>query len=92
MDINNDSLVNPLDALWAVNAMNLDGSHALSKTRVEGVVKPFLDVNRDGHATPMDALWIINYLNQQAGGEGEGEGTAGATASTAPVIDLLMSR
>lgn len=87
-DVDDNDYVTALDALQIIEAINNTGVRELSKTRDEGVVKPFLDVTRDNYLTPRDVLWVINYLNQQAAaGAGEGEGESNTPA---PVIDQLM--
>ncbi len=68
LDVNDDKVIAPLDALVIINDLNTNGSRPLG-TPPQG--PPYLDVNGDGFVTPLDALLIINYLNFIAGGEGE---------------------
>lgn len=51
MDVNQDSVVSPSDALQVINS--LSGTTARQEQH---------DVNRDGEVTPLDALQIINHL------------------------------
>lgn len=62
-DVNNDSVVSPLDPLSVINRINSRGS-SLAETRVgEGEVSEFPDVNNDGLVDPLDALAVINAIN-----------------------------
>lgn len=61
LDVNQDTLVTPLDALLIINELNRDQSTDNEK----------LDVNEDGMVTPLDVLLVINHLNGHASGEGE---------------------
>ena len=62
-DVDNSTVVTPIDALIIVNEVNLTGSRSLSGTpRSEG--DPFCDVNGDGFLSPLDALIVINALNK----------------------------
>lgn len=59
-DINDDSIVSPVDVLLVINHIN--------------AAKPFdavMDVNRDQSIGPTDALAVINFLNASGAGEGE---------------------
>jgi hypothetical protein len=74
LDVNNDGVVSPLDALIIINRLN-GGSAAPTSSPFVHV--PFVDVNGDGACTAMDALLVINALNSRATGSvvsGEGEG------------------
>ena len=78
LDVNDDGIVNTLDAIMIINDINANGIRELPVERPEGTVPPLTDVNKDNHITPLDILIIINYLNElaaaeAAGGEGEGE-------------------
>lgn len=59
-DINNDSVVSPLDALLVINYLNQRSAQRPNTTF------GFLDVNGDGSVSPIDALWVINTLNGEA--------------------------
>ncbi|MCA9191341.1 MAG: hypothetical protein KDB03_06255 [Planctomycetales bacterium] len=69
LDVNNDSLVIPLDVLIIINDLNAKGSREL--TSGDTPAPPFIDVNGDGIVAPIDALIVINHLNSSGGGEGE---------------------
>ncbi len=74
-DVNNDGIVQPIDALIVINDLNRKGIRDLS-TRLQGSeqLPNFIDVSGDQKAAPIDALLIINYLNRQLGvKEAEGE-------------------
>ncbi len=58
MDVNQDGIVSPLDALWIINALNEAALGATDSTRLGA-----LDVSRDGELSPVDALLVINQLN-----------------------------
>ena|GEM_PF-1846826 len=83
LDVNNDGLVSPIDALLVINDMNRHGARSLSGS-AGGV--PYVDVNGDRAVSPIDALLVINAMNEPsrvassaaqvvaaAGTEGEGE-------------------
>jgi 6-phosphogluconolactonase (cycloisomerase 2 family) len=87
-DVDDNGYVTAGDALQIIEVINNTGIRELSKTRDEGVVKPFLDVNRDNYLAPHDVLWVVDFLNQQAAaGAEEGEGESKGAAL---VIDQLM--
>ncbi len=80
IDVNNDGIVTPRDALAVINFLNENppgSAPPLPSSGGEGGgVVEFPDVNGDGIITPRDALMIINALNarsanMRAGGEGE---------------------
>jgi hypothetical protein len=74
LDVNNDGVVSPLDALIIINRLNGGSAAPTSSPFVQA---PFVDVNGDGACTAMDALLVINALNSRATGSvvsGEGEG------------------
>jgi hypothetical protein len=81
LNVNDDTLVTPIDALLIINALNRGESGRLPLERPRPLTTPFYDVNRDGYLSPIDALQVINYLNR--GGDGEGE--AAASLETTPV-------
>jgi hypothetical protein len=70
-DVNDNNVVQPLDALIVINDLNRNGPRSLKTT---DPTFPFLDVNGDLSVSPIDALQIINFLNRQpSSGGGEGE-------------------
>jgi hypothetical protein len=87
LDVNQDTIVSPIDALLVISHLNRYGAGAFSPTLAaasgQGVPKFFLDVNVDGLVTASDAKLVIDYLNVkaaagassvQAEGEGESDG------------------
>lgn len=73
LDVNDDGVVSPLDALLVINYLNSGAEPFLPTSGV--VPPPFYDVNGDEFVTPIDALRIISFLNGNSGG-GAGEGEA----------------
>ena len=61
-DVNEDSSVTPLDALFIINYLNSNGSEPLPMDRSTSE-PPFYDVNKDGWISPVDGLQVINILN-----------------------------
>lgn len=90
IDVNNDGIITPRDALHVINFLNENGpgeTPPLPGTGGEGGSPAFPDVNGDGRITPIDALLIINELNNRSNGNngagnggnrlgGEGEGNS----------------
>ncbi len=61
-DVDNSTLVTPLDVLLLINNLNSEGPRELP-TRSEHTGDPFYDVNGDNFLTPLDALIVINAIN-----------------------------
>ncbi len=61
-DVDNSSLVTPLDVLLLINNLNSNGSRELP-TRTQNSGDPFYDVNGDNFLTPLDVLVVINAIN-----------------------------
>ena len=61
-DVDNSSLVTPLDVLLLINNLNSDGSRELPPRAQHGG-DPLYDVNGDSFLTPLDALIVINAIN-----------------------------
>lgn len=61
LDINEDNLVTPLDAIIAINALN--GGQAGVLAGSPGTDEFFLDVSGEGTLSPLDPLRVINHLN-----------------------------
>ena len=61
VDVNNDLVVSPLDALVVINRLNLPEQRVLSGHRTS--LAPFVDTDGDGRLSPLDALRVINVLN-----------------------------
>jgi hypothetical protein len=74
IDVNNDTVESPLDALLVINYLNANlygGNGALPPA--PAVPPPFYDVNGDDLVAPLDALLVVNFLNARAAGEGEAD-------------------
>lgn len=61
-DVDNSSLVTPLDVLLLVNQLNNSGSRELPP-RTPNTGDPYYDVNGDHFLTPLDVLVVINAIN-----------------------------
>jgi hypothetical protein len=68
LDVNDDGVVSPRDALLVINALN----RREAGISIKDYRQYYLDTNGDGLLTPIDALRVINRLNR-AEGEAEGE-------------------
>lgn len=70
LDVNQDTLVTPNDAMLVVNHLNRFGagpySPMLAAATGQGVPQFFLDVNSDGRVTAFDAKLVVDYLNLKA--------------------------
>lgn len=62
LDVDQDGLVAPLDALIAINALNSGQSGTLVGTPGNGDFP--VDITGDGVLSPQDPLFIINHLNR----------------------------
>lgn len=79
LDVSDNQVVDPLDALQVINHLNATGPGQLALPGPPNeVLPPLLDVDGDGHVLPHDVLFVINYLNRTGNsGEGEGDETSG---------------
>jgi len=79
LDVSDNAVVDPMDALQVINQLNTTGPAQLSLPDLPNKIRPpLLDVDGDGHVLPHDALFVINYLNRtNNSGEGEMEETIG---------------
>lgn len=89
-DVDENGMVEPLDALKIINDLNRHGSRNLTTSETVGA---FLDTNNDGRVTPADALKVINALNRQLRST-EGELSTNpaelvATPSSSPALSPL---
>lgn len=63
LDVNQNSSVEPLDALVIINHLNRSGAGTLPEIPASEPPNQ-IDTNGDGRVTPLDALLVINYLNR----------------------------
>lgn len=78
LDVNDDGVIAPIDALMIINDLNRFGPRTLPPPTGGTVPPPYVDVNGDGLISAIDALWVINHLNRDGGsGEGDGGGDQG---------------
>jgi hypothetical protein len=77
LDVNDDGLLSPIDALLVINELNRVGAHLLLPPTGGAAPPPYLDVTGDNFVSAADALWVINELNRR----GSGGGTLGLTGS-----------
>jgi len=66
LDVNDDELITPMDALLIINDLNSKHSRVLPE-RKETTVS-FIDVTGDRLTSPQDVLLVINYLNSYHAG------------------------
>ena len=68
LDVNNDGLTTPLDALLVITAINAAPRPSVLSASAAAATGPtlYLDVTGDGRVTPLDVLCVINGLNQLA--------------------------
>jgi len=65
MDVNNDGVVTPLDALLIINQISQIQTSGEGESSSNGTPSAFFtDVNGDGQITPLDALLVVNYLSR----------------------------
>ncbi len=82
-DVNDDGLVQPLDALLIINDVNLNGVRNLSQPTNFPIVKyEFVDVSGDNVVSALDALLVINELNRA---QGEPSDVGGLIGSGEPI-------
>jgi len=62
-DVNNDSVVSPLDPLAIINRINTSAIARAGQGLGEGEVSEFPDVNNDGAIDPLDALMVVDVIN-----------------------------
>ena len=87
LDVNADSVVNPLDALVLIDQLNRSGSQAL--TSQGNAQNQWFDVNGNLYLDPLDVLEVIDYLNRSswfvsASGGAEGESIVDSVESPYP--------
>ena len=85
LDVNNDGLIAPLDALLLINKLNTSGSTELPPRT--NPLDFFYDTNGDSRMSPIDALLVINQLNS---GSGTGDPRVPGETETGPAGFLSM--
>jgi hypothetical protein len=69
LDVNNDGIISPNDALVVINELNKDGPHSLPLPPVApNGPPPYYDVAGTDSISSIDALMILNYLNANGAG------------------------
>lgn len=76
LDVNDDNVVSPVDALLVINAINRGSRTLPASLSTSTGLFGFVDSNNDGSLSPIDALLVINELNRNRGSSGEGESLA----------------
>ncbi len=79
VDVNNDGIVSPIDALLIVNYLNAHPGDG-APPPPGAAPPPYLDVSGDNVLAPLDALIVVNWLNQRGAGEGYPESDSNAAA------------
>lgn len=74
IDVNDDGLITPMDALLIINEINSGGARSLLGTNVP--YPPFIDTNGDNLLTANDVLQVVNFINARSAGGRSGEGEA----------------
>ncbi len=98
LDVNNDGVVVPLDALLIINELNgRTAGDPVTGLLPNPPVAPdlpetvgYVDVDGDGYASPRDALLVINLLNSPpwAAVAAEGESVSDTLADTSSIAVL----
>ena len=76
LDVNDDGLVSPIDALLVINKMNRDSvieGEQTGNSGSNGGKRYYTDVNGDNKTTALDALQVINYLSRSNSNQASGE-------------------
>lgn len=95
VDVNNDGLITPIDALLIINEINLRGARSLVGSDL--AFPPYIDTNGDNLLTGNDVLQVINYINAhpssgRVSGEGEQSNTESEFAGGPPIQQLPIDR
>ncbi len=85
MDVNDDGLVSPIDALLVINQMNRDSVSGEGEQSSRNGKRYYTDVNGDNRTTALDALQVINYLKRASSSQGSGEQIALLSDSDNPL-------
>jgi hypothetical protein len=73
LDVDNDGVLSPVDAVLIINQINARGAGALPTPAPGNPPTEFVDVDGDNFLTPVDVQLVINAINAgvSVGGEGE---------------------
>ena len=63
LDVSNDGVVTPIDALLPINRINRFGSGALPKLANGEAPPHYYDTDGNGYLVPLDVLFVVNALN-----------------------------
>ena len=74
LDVTDDQVVSPRDALVLINFINSIGAVRLDNVASDLAAGSYVDVNGDRVVSSVDALQLINALNESAASASEGEG------------------
>lgn len=89
-DVDGNSLVTPLDALFVITRLNAEGSGQLpTAPRVSPAGIKYVDTNNDGILSPIDVLVVINELNATAE---HGNGSRGEAEALTVLPPLVMQQ
>ncbi len=82
LDVNQDGVVSPLDALMIINELDLQSSGAV----IPAATLANCDVNGDGVLTALDALQVINYLAQFGPSGDQATSAVASPAAASPAV------
>lgn len=92
LDVNDDSLISPMDILLIINDINAFGARSLLDFPPRDFTpRQFIDVNGDYLSTPMDILLVVNYLNSQSPERSEKRDEGEAADDSHTSVDHAMS-
>ncbi len=93
LDVNDDGVVSPLDALLVINEITARGARSLPTT-VAGAtgMYGFVDTSGSNSIEALDALLVINELNRIRRGNGDGEAITSDAALSQMFPDDSLNR
>jgi hypothetical protein len=90
LDVNDDGIVSPIDALLVITDISDNGARRLVRSQTKALAAmttasstAYVDVNGDGSVTPLDALLVINWLTQSSRA-----GSSDPRAALSAAVDL----
>jgi Dockerin type I domain len=84
MDVNNDGLVTPLDALLLISNLTAQGSRTVIS---EPYAEPYYDTSGDNVVSPLDVLTVVDYLNRNHDRSTDVGKTSALQFQAVPMID-----